>query len=155
MNGISLGNTLKRKLHMRGIVMFRKNKEEKGKVTIVTTKEQLKAAVNRRDSCIEVRGDLAKKMNWMAKLSKKKIAIIIAALTGVAVIAPVPATTGASIAVTKGVALAAGKGASIAAGTISKEAVTFLGTMVVVAILKGYNIELETPNGYLKLTINK
>lgn len=43
--------------------MFGKNKEEKGKVTVVTTKEQLKAAVNRKDSCIEVRGDLAKKMN--------------------------------------------------------------------------------------------
>lgn len=139
---------------MRGIVMFGKNKEEKGKVTVVTTKEQLKAAVNRKDSCIEVRGDLAKKMNWMAKLSKKKIAIVIAALTGAAVIVPVPAMVGGSMVITKS-CLAAGTGASIAAREVSTEAVAILGTIAVVAILKGYNIELETVNGYLKLTKNK
>ena len=75
--------------------MFRKNKGETKKVTIVTTKEQLKAAVNRKDSYIEVQGDLAKKMTWMAKLSKKKIALVIAGLTGAAVAAP--ATAGVSL----------------------------------------------------------
>lgn len=134
--------------------MFGKNKEEKGKVTVVTTKEQLKAAVNRKDSCIEVRGDLAKKMNWMAKLSKKKIAIVIAALTGAAVIVPVPAMVGGSMVITKS-CLAAGTGASIAAREVSTEAVAILGTIAVIAILKGYNIELGTVNGYLKLTKNK
>lgn len=134
--------------------MFGKNKEEKGKVTVVTTKEQLKAAVNRKDSCIEVRGDLAKKMNWMAKLSKKKIAIVIAALTGAAVIVPVPAMVGDSMVITKS-CLAAGTGASIAAREVSTEAVAILGTIAVIAILKGYNIELGTVNGYLKLTKNK
>lgn len=133
--------------------MFRKNKEEKGKITVVTTKEQLKAAVNRKDSCIEVRGDLTKKMNWMAKLSKKKLAIVIAALTGVAVVVPV--MSGASIAVTKGISFAANKSPLIIAGTVSKEEIDFLEIMVVVAILKGYNIELGTVNGYLKLTKNK
>lgn len=135
--------------------MFRKNKEEKGKITVVTTKEQLKAAVNRKDSCIEVKGDLTKKMNWMAKLSKKKLAIVIAALTGVAVVVPVPVMSGASIAVTKGISFAANKSPLIIAGTVSKEEIDFLEIMVVVAILKGYNIELGTVNGYLKLTKNK
>ena len=110
------------------------------KTTIVTTKEQLKAAVNRKDTCIEVRGDLAKKMSWMAKLSQKKTALIIAALAGATAAAPV--TGGASFAV---------------AGAVSTETmaiVAILGGVAVVAILKGYSVEVETVNGNLKLTKN-
>lgn len=121
--------------------MFGKNKEEKGKVTVVTTKEQLKAAVNRKDSCIEVRGDLANKMNWMAKLSKKKIAIVIAALTGTIATAPVTA------------------GVSLAAGTVVSTEVlvltALLGTVVVIVILSDYSIEVDGDKRTLKLTKNK
>lgn len=124
-----------------GIVIFGKNKEEKGKVTVVTTKEQLKVAVNRKDSCIEVRGDLAKKMNWMAKLSKKKIAIVIAALTGTIATAPVTA------------------GVSLAAGTVVSTEVlvltALLGTVVVIAILSDYSIEADVAKRTLRLTKNK
>lgn len=124
-----------------GIVMFGKNKEEKGKVTVVTTKEQLKVAVNRKDSCIEVRGDLVKKMNWMAKLSKKKIAIVIAALTGTIATAPVTA------------------GVSLAAGTVVSTEVlvltALLGTVVVIAILSDYSIEADVAKRTLRLTKNK
>lgn len=124
-----------------GIVMFGKNKEEKGKVTVVTTKEQLKVAVNRKDSCIEVRGDLAKKMNWMAKLSKKNIAIVIAALTGTIATAPVTA------------------GVSLAAGTVVSTEVlvlmALLGTVVVIAILSDYSIEADVAKRTLRLTKNK
>ena len=51
--------------------MFGKRKKVES-VTVVTTKEQLKAAVNRKDVCIEIKGELAGKMKWMAKLSKKE-----------------------------------------------------------------------------------
>ena len=123
--------------------MFGKNKKEN--VTIVTTKEQLKAAVNRKDTCIEVRGDLAKKMNWMAKLSKKKIALIIACLTGTtgAAVVAAPVTAGASLA---------------AAGVASTDVmpiVLILGGIVVIAILNNYDIEADAVNKVLKLTKNK
>lgn len=137
--------------------MFRKNKEKTKKVTIVTTKEQLKAAVNRKDSYIEVQGDLAKKMNWMAKLSKKKIALVIAGLTGAAVAAPaaVGATgVGAAVAVhalTNASLAATGTGASTEVMALT----ALLGTVFVVAILNGYSIEADAVNGVLKLTKNK
>lgn len=123
--------------------MFGKNKKED--VTIVTTKEQLKAAVNRKDTYIEVRGDLAKKMNWMAKLSKKKIALIIACLTGTtgAAVVAAPVTAGASFA---------------AAGVASADVmpiVLILGGIVVIAILNNYDIEADAVNKVLKLTKNK
>lgn len=121
--------------------MFGKNRQKKENATVVTTKEQLKAAVNRKEAFIEVRGDLAKKMNWMAKLSKKKTAIIIAGLTGAAIAAP--ATGGTSLA---------------AAGVVSTEVmvlVTLLGGITVIAILNDYNIEADAGNGVLKLTKNQ
>ena len=123
--------------------MFGKNKKEN--VTIVTTKEQLKAAVNRKDTCIEVRGDLAKKMNWMAKLSKRKISLIIACLTGTtgAAVVAAPVTAGASLA---------------AAGVASADVmpiVLILGGIVVIAILNNYDIEADAVNKVLKLTKNK
>lgn len=121
--------------------MFGKNKEEKGKVTVVSTKEQLKAAVNRKDSCIEVRGDLVKKMNWMVNLSKKKIALIIAALAGT--VAAAPATAGVSLAV----------GAGVSAEVLAL--VALLNTVVVTAMLSDYSIEADVANRTLKLTKNK
>ena len=60
--------------------MFVKKTKGIENVTIVTTKEQLKTAISRKAVYIEVRGDLAKKMNWMTEY-------------------PVPATGGASLAV--------------------------------------------------------
>ncbi len=122
-----------------------KNKKDDGNVTIVTTKEQLKAAVNRKDTCIEVRGELAKKMNWMTKLSKKKIALIVACLTGATVAAP--ATVGASLA-TAGVVSAV---ASVDVTSI----VIMLGGIVVIAILNNYDVEAGAGDKVLKLTKNK
>ncbi len=130
---------------MRETVMFGKNKEEKGKVTVVTTKEQLKAAVNRKDTCIEVRGELAKKMNWMTKLSKKKIALIVACLTGAT--AAAPATGGASL-------TAAGAASAAVSADVAAIAL-MLGGIVVVAILKNYNLEAGAGDMVLKLTKNK
>lgn len=118
--------------------MFGKNKEGKAKITVVTTKEQLKAAVNRKDNYIEVQGDLAKKMNWMVNLSKKKIAFIIAALAGT--VAAAPATAGVSLAT----------GAVVSTEVLALTAL--LGTVVVITILGDYNIEADVANRTLKLT---
>ncbi len=114
-------------------------------VTIVTTKEQLKTAISRKAVYIEVRGDLAKKMNWMAKLSQKKIVLIIAYITGITgvAVATVPATGGASLAV-----------AGVTFADINF-IVFALGGIVVIAILNNYNIEADAANKVLKLTKNK
>lgn len=122
-----------------------KNKKDNGNVTIVTTKEQLKAAVNRKDTYIEIRGELAKKMNWMTKLSKKKIALIVACLTGATVAAP--ATVGTSL-------VAAGA-VSAAASVDVTSIVIMLGGIVVIAILNNYDIEAGAGDMVLKLTKNK
>lgn len=126
-----------------------KNKKDNESVTIVTTAEQLKAAVNRKDTCIEVRGELAKKMNWMTKLSKKKIAFIIACLTGTTGVAAAaaPATGGAS--------LAAAGAASAAVSADVMAIALILGGIVVVAILKNYDLEAGAGDMVLKLTKNK
>lgn len=128
--------------------MFKNNKKAgKEKVTIVTTKEQLKAAVNRKDPCIEVRGDLAKKMSWMAKLSKEKVALIVAGLTASTVFAvTAPAAAGVSV-------FAA---CTASAAASSTEVITFgaiVGGVVIVAILKGYNVKVST--AYVTLELKK
>lgn len=141
MKNISFGDVSKRNLCTGGRKMFGKNKKKSEKATIVTTKEQLKAAVNRKDDCIEVRGDLAKKMKWMANLSKKKIALIVACLTGAAAAAPL--TAGASMA---------------AAGVSSANVmaiVAIVGGTAVITILNNYNIEIDVFKGVLKLMKNK
>lgn len=128
--------------------MFGKSKKENEKVTIVTTKKQLKAAVGRKDSCIEVRGDLAEKMKWMAKLSKEKTALIIASIgvaagAGVAAVAAAPITGGASMV---GYAAASTAVGAASAGTLPAGAVALiamLGGVAVVGILKGYDVIVE------------
>ena len=48
--------------------MFGKKKNSINKV-VVSSKEELKTAIKRKEPYIEVQGDLAKKMKWMGKLS--------------------------------------------------------------------------------------
>ena len=80
-------------------------------------------------------------MNWMAKLSKK-IAFIIACLTGTTgVAAAAPVTGGASL-----------------AGAVSADVssiVIMLGGIVVIAILNNYDTKAGTGDMELKLTKNK
>ena len=65
--------------------MFGKKKNSINKV-VVSSKEELKTAIKRKNPYIEVQGDLAKKMKWMGKLSSAKIAAIIALLTPLAAV---------------------------------------------------------------------
>lgn len=147
--------------------MFGKSKKETEKVTVVTTKEQLKAAIKRKDACIEVQGELVKKMKWMAKLSPKKIAAIIACLTAATAASTVVATAASTAAppatpivvptvkyaVESTTLAAAGIGALDAASII--KIIEILGVVIVIAILKGYNVELKEGDKSLRLTANK
>lgn len=127
--------------------MFGKLKKEKENVTIVTTKEQLKAAVDRKDVCIEIRGELVGKMKWMAKLSSKKIAIIITCLTtSVVVPAMTPAAGSAAF-------VAAGLGTTETASVIG--VIGILGAVAVVGIFKNYDVELSAGDISLRLTAKK
>lgn len=123
--------------------MFGKKQKKIDNITVVTTKEQLKAAVKRKDANIEVRGDLAKKMSWMAKLSPQKIALVIAVLTGAAA-AAVP-TGGASV---KMALRSAGVETSKNVAVI----VAVIGGVTTVAILNGYSVKWDIANGILSLT---
>lgn len=135
--------------------MFGKNKIRETKV-IVTTKEELKAAVKRKEPHIEVQGDLANKMRWMAKLSKKKMAALAALLVGCGIATATPIGLVGNIGVSAvGLTAATVEGT---AGGVSGAAViyliTILGAVTVVAILKGYNVEMCMDNKSLKLTQN-
>lgn len=140
--------------------MFGKSKKENEKVTIITTKEQLKAAVARKESCIEVRGDLAEKMKWMAKLSKEKTALIIASIgiaagAGVAAVATAPVTGGASMV---GYAAASTAVGAASAGTLPAGATALtaiLGGVAVAGILKGYDVEIVVESFSAKLILRK
>ena len=46
--------------------------KRKDKVTIVSTKEELRKAVEGKAACIEIQGGLAEKMRWIGKLSSAK-----------------------------------------------------------------------------------
>ena len=54
---------------------FMRRKKEQDRV-IVTTKEQLKTAVNQKKEHIEIQGDLARKLRWIGLLSPRKIAAL-------------------------------------------------------------------------------
>jgi len=128
-------------IYTEGENMFGKPKKEK--VTVVTTKEQLKAAVKRKDTCIEVQGELVKKMKWMAKLSPKNIAAVIACLTApVAVPIATPITASATL-------------ATAGLGVAEMTVIAGLGAIVVLAILKNYDIELKAGDKSLRLIANK
>lgn len=139
--------------------MFGKSKKEIEKVTIVTTKEQLKAAIKRKDTCIEVQGELVKKMKWMAKLSPKKIAAIIACLTAATAASTVASTAApptapivaptVKYAVESTTLAAVGIGALDAASII--KIIEILGVVIVIAILKSYNVELKEGDKSLRL----
>lgn len=114
--------------------MLKKRKNKETNLAVVTTKEQLKKAVEQKKEHIEIRGDLAKKLRWMGKLSPSKIIALSAALGGIAVgSAAAPIATVSFVAVEK----IAGKELAriiIASG---------LTVTMLISILKGYDIEAE------------
>jgi hypothetical protein len=122
--------------------MFGKKKEETNNATLVKTKDELKKAVKRKDSCIEVTGDLAKNMKWMVKLSKKQITALIALLGAeTAVTVANPVVTPALMTATAGIT-----GAEIAQIIFACS----LGITMIVGIFNGYDVEASL-DGNVKL----
>jgi len=115
---------------------MKKNKESNR--VVVTSKEQLKTAINQKKEHIEIQGDLARELKWIGKLSPGKIA----ALSAVLALAVGGATTiGAPVSV------AALSVASVATVTGSEIAAIILASGMTVtlllAILQGYEVEMQ------------
>ncbi len=117
--------------------MFGKKTEKK---VIVKTKEELKAAVKRKEPCIEVQGDLANKMKWMGKLSKVQIAAFIPLLS-TAALNPLAADSVVMIQST--------------VGAIKTAAVicllTTIGSVTIIAIYKGYDVDITIDSMTIRL----
>jgi hypothetical protein len=123
--------------------MFGKKKEEKNNATVVRTKDELKAAIKRNESCIEVTGDLAKNMKWMVKLSKKQITALVALLgVGTAATVASPVATPAIVAATTEIT-----GAGIAQIIFASS----LGIAMICSVYKEYDVEASM-DGTVKLT---
>ena len=121
--------------------MFGKKKNSINKV-VVSSKEELKTAIKRKEPYIEVQGDLAKKMKWMGKLSSVKIAAIIALLTSLA------AVPGGVLTVS---ALTAGGVVEAAEANVAIYVISILGIATIIGIFRGYNVEVETGKVSLRL----
>ena len=122
--------------------MFGKKKNSINKV-VVSSKEELKTAIKRKEPYIEVQGDLAKKMKWMGKLSSVKIAAIIALLTSLA------AVPGGGVLTVS--ALTAGGVVEAAEANVAIYVISILGIATIIGILRGYNVEVETGKVSLRL----
>ena len=120
--------------------MFGKKKNSINKV-VVSSKEELKTAIKRKEPYIEVQGDLAKKMKWMGKLSSVKIAAIIALLTSLA------AVPGGGVLT----ALTAGGVVEAAEVNVAIYVISILGIATIIGIFRGYNVEVETGKVSLRL----
>ena len=69
-------------------------KDSKPKIISVKTSRELAEAIKRKEQKIEVTGELAKKLLWMAKISPKKISVVMGILATSAI--TVPLTAGCS-----------------------------------------------------------
>ncbi len=115
--------------------MFGKKKKDMETKTVVKTKEELKAAVKRKDSHIEVQGDLARKMKWMRRLTVSQATALVALLASAAI--PSPASPISAVASISAVT-------AITGGEIAS--VIFVGGIsaaLILAILKDYSIEIR------------
>lgn len=126
--------------------MFGRSKREKKKV-VVRTKEELKAAVNRKEPCIEVQGTLAKNMQWMGKLQQKQLLALIGGLTTAAAASSLLGPAGIPTFVAQTGVPAVYNGAVI-------YAITTLGAVTVLAILKNYDVGLGVSIGECRVELN-
>lgn len=123
--------------------MFGK-KMKNEKPVVVTTKEELKAAIKNKKPYIEVQGSLAKKMKWMTKLNHTAVLALLPALGLISVTGAVPAASVAALAV---------PAAGIAGGEVTI-AIVAISASVIIAIMKGYDIEADA-KGSIRLINNK
>ena len=118
---------------MENYVWKKKNSINK---VVVSSKEELKTAIKRKEPYIEVQGDLAKKMKWMGKLSSVKIAAIIALLTSLA------AVPGGGVLTVS--ALTAGGVVEAAEANVAILCNKYIRNSYHYWIFRGYNVEVET-----------
>lgn len=117
------------------------HRAKKNKTTIASTKEELREAIEREDPCIEVQGELAKKLRWIAKLSMVKKTKLLSVLE-------------------------ASKASDWRAGSLQTMVVTITGAEIaalifaagvsaalILAILKGYDAEVITDEGKIKIIL--
>lgn len=107
------------------------NRASKKKAIVVSTKEELKKAVENKEKEITVVGDLAKKIKWMAKLSPAKIAALISFLAVAAFPNPF-----------------SGASALAATGLVGTDVALIIFTCgisiaVILAVLRGYDVTIE------------
>jgi len=126
--------------------MFGKKKKSEN-VVVVTTKEELKTAIKSKEPCIEVQGNLARKMKWMTKLNRAAIIALIPALVAIGGVS-------AGFSVPASFAIPAAAAATgITAGDIL---LCTLSISIIIAILKGYNVEADAKGiVHLRLTKNR
>lgn len=123
--------------------MFRMKKKEQA--LVVTTKEELKAAIKRKEPCIVVKGDLAKKLQWIRKLSPAMLASLIPLLAAAAIPSPVaPLSMAVSTA-----AVTAITGESLAAIIL----VCGISAPVLLAVMKDYDAHFKI--GEFEFTLTK
>lgn len=118
-------------------------KKEDTKVVIVKTKEELKAAIKRKDTNIEVQGELARKMKWMTKVPTQKVDAFIKALSTELF----NTTSSRSYAIVNNFVGGADSTTIIAISLIG-----VLGSAAIYAIYKGYDVEVEVGGNTVKLT---
>lgn len=114
--------------------MFFKKDSKPKKISVKTSKE-LAEAIKRKEQKIEVTGELGKKLLWMAKISPKKISVIMGILAASAI--TVPLTAGCSAPLLT--ALSAEVGADFAL-LIMTSAVSI---SMLIALFKGYNVTIN------------
>lgn len=119
-------------------------KKQAEQITVSSSKE-LKEAVKRKEQNIEVTGNLAKKLSWMAKLSPKKITAIMGVLATVGM--TVPLTGGASVA-----ALAPSIVAITGAETANLVLTCSISAGLIIALYKDYNVEFDLVRKTINLT---
>lgn len=111
--------------------MFNGLKKNKKNVLIVTTKEELEAAVNRKEPYIEVQGELVKKLRWMNKLSsanRRRYLNSISSMKASNLVSAVSTSTMGGIVTAEVIGY-------ILAGAVS--------ATLIIGILKGYDVEIE------------
>ena len=124
--------------------MFGREKQNKKSVVIVKTKQELDVAVKKKEPYIEVQGELVKKMKWMKRLSLPQKTDLVTLLKRAGIqngTSVIPSETLKS-------SVAAITGTQIALIIISGG----LSITLIVAVLCGYNVEIQDGDKSILLT---
>lgn len=128
-------------------------------MSYVTTKEELKAAIERKDSEIIVSGKAAEQLKPILKLQKEMSKILpwIAGTGAAAIVAAAPAipTGGLSLAVLSPVLVAEGVAAGVSiSGIMGVLGLVLVFGVVIFALMNNYDVVMR-PDGTIYLKANK